>query len=104
MVGEAVDVEVAAWHSAICSKMKLQPGAKRGPFLPRITRNLPEPLWKNLLAEMHHTPRRCVITFNIYNSVKSLFSDHRVALSAYPQHTLSRKFTPESDLPCAELR
>ena len=35
-LGEAVDKEVAAWHSAICSKLNPQPGSKRDPFRPRI--------------------------------------------------------------------
>ncbi len=44
VLGGAVDKEVAAWHSTICGKMKLHPGAKRDPFRPRTTRHLPEVL------------------------------------------------------------
>ena len=111
LLGEAVDKEVAAWHSAICGKLKLQPGAQRDPFRPRCSRNLPEPLWKKILSELqatgasvHQSPRRCVVICNLLSTVKSMFSEHRVSLSTFPQHSLTRYFVSDGVDPMAAVR
>ena len=103
LLGEGVDKEVAAWHSAVCGQLKLQPDAQRDPFLQHCSRNLPEPLCKKICRSFKQPP---LLSINLLVAALSSVICSRqlshcflntVSPSVLFRHSLTRYFVSDRD-------